>query len=94
METMMIKRLTPCLLAALVLVTTSASADTLPSIRYAEMMKMKMMDTDKDGLVSREEYLAAVAKAYDMAVEAMKVKDGRMNANHLKEFRTALASPR
>lgn len=81
-------------LAALILSTSLTSANTLPAARYAEMMKMELIDTNKDGVVSREEYLAAAAKMYDMAAEHMKSKDGKMTAQQLREFRSALATPR
>ena len=80
--------------AALMISTTLTSANTLPAARYAEMMKIEMMDTNKDGAVSREEYLAAAARMYDMAVEHMKLKDGKMSSLQLREFRSALATPR
>jgi hypothetical protein len=80
--------------AALGFYTSQVAANTLPAARYAEMMKIEMMDTNKDGAVSREEFLAAAAKMYDMAAEHMKAKDGKMTSLQLREFRSALATPR
>jgi hypothetical protein len=82
------------LLTTLALGTTAASANTLPTARYAEMMTIEMMDTNRDGMVSREEYLAAAAKMFDMAAEHMKAKGGKMSSLQLREFRSALATPR
>lgn len=82
------------LLAALVVGASAASADTLPAARYAEMLTIEMADTNKDGVVSREEFLAAAAKMYDMAAAHMKVKDGKMTSLQLREFRSSLATPR
>jgi hypothetical protein len=82
------------LLAGLVLLASTASADTLPAARYAEMMTVERMDANKDGVVSREEFLSAAAKMYDMAAEHMKAKDGKMSSLQLREFRSALATPR
>lgn len=80
------------LLVGLVLLATAATADTLPRARFAEMMTMEMMDTNKDGMISREEFLAATAKAFDMAAEHMNVKGGKMAPNQLREFRSSLAT--
>jgi hypothetical protein len=82
------------LLAALVVGVSAASADTLPAARYAEMLTIEMADTNKDGVVSRDEFLAAAAKMYDMAVEHMKARDGKMTSLQLREFRSSLATPR
>lgn len=87
------KTLTLCLTTLLLATASaSASANTLPAARYAEMMKLEMMDTDKDGFVSREEFLAAAAKMYDMAATHMKAKDSRFTSVQLREFRSALAN--
>ncbi len=57
------------------------------------MMTPEMMDTNRAGLVSREEFLAA-AKMFDMAVVHMKAKDGQLTSVQLREFRSAPATPR
>lgn len=88
------KRSALTFLAVLALASGMAQADTLPAARYAEMMKMESIDTNKDGMVSREEYLAAAAKAFDMAAEHMKAKEGKLTSAQLREFRSALATPR
>lgn len=88
------KLLTSGLLASTLLLASAAHANTLPAARYAEMMQLEMMDTDKDGLVSREEFLAAAAKMFDMAAAHMKAKDAKLTSVQLREFRSALASPR
>lgn len=80
------------LVTSLVLFASAASADTLPAARYAEMMTIEMMDTNKDGMVSREEYLEAAGKMFDMAVKHMKAKEGKMNSVQLREYRSALAT--
>ena len=42
------------------------------------MMKMAMIDTNKDGMVSKAEYLAMMAKIWDMKAKEMKVKGEMM----------------
>ena len=39
-------------LAGLAFFNSVASANTLPAARYAEMMTVEVMDTNKDGMVS------------------------------------------
>ena len=82
------------LLATLIVACSAATANTLPAARYAEMMTVEMMDTNKDGMVSREEFLAAAGKMFDMAATHMKAKDGKMSSLQLRDFRSALATPR
>ena len=82
------------LLAASIIACSAATANTLPAARYAEMMTVEMMDTNKDGMVSREEFLAAAGKMFDMAATHMKAKDGKMSSLQLRDFRSALATPR
>jgi uncharacterized protein YqgQ len=82
------------LVTGLVLLASAASANTLPDARYAEMMTIEMMDTNKDGMVSREEYLEAAGKMFDMAAKHMKVKEGKMTSVQLREYRSALATPK
>lgn len=76
----------------LLALASTTLADTLPAARYAEMMKMEQMDTDRDGMVTREEFLAAAARMFDMAAEHMKVRDGRMAAHHVAELRRRITA--
>jgi hypothetical protein len=72
----------------------SAMANTLPAARVAEMMGLEAMDTDKDGMVSREEFLAAAAKSFDMAAQHMGAKQNKLTSVQLREFRSAIGSGR
>lgn len=45
---------------------------------FSGMMKMVMMDTNKDGMVSKAEYLAMMTKIWDMKAKEMKVKGDMM----------------
>ena len=55
-----------------------------------DMMKMPMMDTNKDGMVSKEEFLAAMGKAFDMHTKEMKAKDGKLDAGQLEKLRSTM----
>jgi hypothetical protein len=49
-----------------------------------------MMDTNKDGMVSKEEFLEMAGKMFDMKAKAMSAKDMKMTEAQLKEFYKAL----
>ena len=55
-----------------------------------DMMKMPMMDTNKDGMVSRAEFLEAMGKSFDMHAKDMKAKDGKIDAGMLEKMRNAM----
>jgi hypothetical protein len=87
------------LLAAAVLLGGAlpwAQADTLPAIRIAQLMAMAQVDTNKDGRVSRAEFLAMAAQAYDMALGAKNAGGGKaaeLTEAELQALRRAMAAP-
>lgn len=64
---MIAKTLSRCLVvaSAFVALNTMAAAHTGAPM-MGDMMKMPMMDANKDGMVSRAEFLEAMGKAFDM----------------------------
>ncbi len=52
--------------------------------------KMEMMDKNKDGMVSKKEFMAMMEKAYDMKAKAMGAKGGMMTEAQMKEFLKSL----
>ena len=52
--------------------------------------KMEMMDKNKDGMVSKKEFMAMMDKAYDMKAKAMGAKGGMMSEAQMKEFLKSL----
>lgn len=56
---------------------------------YSRLFEMRQMDRNKDGMVSKEEYLAMVAKAWDMKAAELKVKGG-MSPEQLRELEKVL----
>ena len=60
----------------------NAMADTLPAAKIAEMMTVKMVDTNKDGMVSKAEFLAMAGKAFDMKATEMKAKGNKLQPDH------------
>ena len=63
--------------AALVAATAPAMAAGTVSEFYpfSEIMSMKMMDKNKDGMVSRQEFMDMMGMAWDMNAKKMGVKD-------------------
>jgi hypothetical protein len=59
-------------------------------MKAGDMMKHGMMDTNKDGMVSKEEFLAAMGKMFDMHVKDTKAKDSKLDAGQLEKLRQAM----
>lgn len=70
------------LIAAAALFAVNAMADPLPGAKVAEMMTVKMMDTNRDGMVSKAEFLAMAGKAFDMKATEMKAKESKLQPDH------------
>ena len=76
-------------LAASVLCASSAFAQAPTNAEYypfAEIMAMKMMDKNKDGMVSKKEYLDMMSMAWDMNAKKMGVKSDKMTPDQFKEI--------
>ena len=73
---------TACALAA---VGTAAQAQTFEDMSFAGMVRMERMDKNKDGMVSKAEFLEMMGKAWDMKTKEMKLKDGQANAQELAQ---------
>lgn len=73
---------------ALALTTGGATAFAQGDI-YSRLFEMRQMDSNKDGMVSKAEFLAMAAKAWDMKSAEMKVK-GPLNEEQLHELMKVL----
>ena len=76
-------------LAAGVLASSSAFAAGPTSAEYypfAEIMSMKMMDKNKDGMVSKKEFMDMMAMAWEMNAKKMGVKGEMMTDAQFKEI--------
>jgi hypothetical protein len=60
-----------------------ANAEYYP---FAEIMSMKMMDKNKDGMVSKKEYMDMMSMAWDMNAKKMGVKGEMMTDAQFKEI--------
>jgi Ca2+-binding EF-hand superfamily protein len=62
-----------------------AQAETNDDMSFSGMFKMERLDKNKDGMVSKEEFLEMMGKVYDMKAKEMKVKGGKMNDADFKQ---------
>ncbi|TWO70500.1 hypothetical protein FN976_16110 [Caenimonas sedimenti] len=77
------------LLAASTLMSGTAFAQGPTNAEYypfAEIMSMKMMDKNKDGMVSRKEFLDMMAMSWDMNARKMGVKGEMMTREQFSEI--------
>jgi hypothetical protein len=51
-----------------------------------QFVKMATMDANKDGSVSRAEFVDMMGKVFDMKAKTMGLSNGRMNARQYEEF--------
>jgi hypothetical protein len=53
---------------------------------FNDIMGMKMMDKNKDGMVSKKEYMDMMSKAWDMNAKKMGVKGDKMTPDQYKDL--------
>jgi hypothetical protein len=78
------------LAAAMVGANAPALAAEASQDDWAVMMSSKGMDKNKDGMVSKKEFLDMMAKAYDMKAKEMKSATGGMSEQQVKDFLKSL----
>ncbi len=86
------KTLIAALSAALVLGTfgSLARAEGNDDASFSGMWKMDQIDKNKDGMVSKAEFMAMAEKMWDMKAHEMKLKDMKMmSADDFKKFRAS-----
>ena len=77
------------LLAASTLISGTAFAQAPANAEFypfAEIMAMKMIDKNKDGMVSRKEFLDMMAMTWDMNAKKMGVKGEAMTRDQFGEI--------
>lgn len=86
-------------LVAAFVITAAASGLNAPAFAqegtqddFMLLFKMKMMDANKDGMVSKKEFMAMMEKAYDMKAKAMGAKGGMFTEVQMREFLKSLYS--
>jgi hypothetical protein len=69
----------------------AAHADnTANDSSFSGMWKMDYIDKDKDGMVSKAEFIQLMGKMWDMKAKEMKIKEDKMKAEDFKKFRDTL----
>ena len=86
---MAFKQLARTLFIAAALGSTAVIAHAEGDI-YSRLMMMKEMDANKDGMISKEEFLNMVSKLWDMKADEMKAKGGMLTPAQLKEVQKVL----
>ena len=61
---------------------------------YNDIEKFGTMDQNKDGMVSKAEFVKMMEKSFDTAAKKMGVKDGKMTEAQYKEFMEAVYARR
>ena len=57
---------------------TAALAETLDDMSFSGMTEIGRMDRDRDGMISRQEFLETMGKVWDMHARKMKLRGDRM----------------
>ena len=80
-------------LLVLALATTAAWSSTFPAhaqtsddMSFSGMAKAERIDGNKDGMVSKAEFLALMERAYDMKAKEMKAQPMGMTMEQFKAF--------
>ncbi len=65
---------------------TPALAETKEDMSFDGMTAMAKVDMDKDGMVSKKEFLDMMSKVWDEQAKKPGVKDQRMAAEQFRQF--------
>ena len=77
-------------MAVAIAVAATGTAALAQGDIYSRLFEMKQMDSDKDGMVSKDEFLAMVAKLWDMHSLEVKIKGNKMTPEQTKELEKVL----
>jgi len=74
------------LATALVLATGTARAESMDDNSFSGMYKMERLDKNKDGMVSKAEFIEMMGKVWDMKAKEMKLKADKANAKEIEQI--------
>jgi hypothetical protein len=63
-----------------------AAAQTADDMSFSGNFKMDRIDRNKDGMVSKAEFLEAMGKVWDMKMKEMKIKGDKASADEMKQI--------
>ena len=66
--------------------STASLAQTHEDMSFDGMVKMAMMDKNKDGMVSKQEFMDTMTKIWEMKAKQMKVKGDMMSPEDFKQI--------
>ena len=64
----------------------AARAETMDDMRFGDIATVKMMDKNKDGMVSKAEFLEMMGALFDAKAKKMGSKNGMMTSIEFDEF--------
>ena len=64
----------------------AATAETFEDMSFDGMMKMQMVDANKDGKVSKKEFLDMMGKMWDAKMKKMSIKGDAVSEAQMKEI--------
>ena len=64
----------------------AAGPTTAEYYPFAEIMSMKMIDKNKDGMVSKKEFMDMMSMAWDMNAKKMGVKGDKMKSEDFQQL--------
>lgn len=76
-------------IAAATLVFASSPARAEGDI-YSRLTSMREMDANKDGMLSKDEFIQMVFRLWDMKADEMKARSGLPTSSQLKELQKVL----
>ena len=82
------KQIITTLAASLMLGLTAlpAMAESEADMSFDGLTKMERMDKNKDGMVSKKEFLDMMSAMWDAKAKKMKLKDGMMSGEDFKQI--------
>lgn len=66
--------------------TTPAFAETDADASFSGMVAMPRIDKNKDGMVSKKEFMDTMSKIWDMKAKQMKAKDDKFDAAQMHQI--------
>jgi Ca2+-binding EF-hand superfamily protein len=64
---------------------TAVRAESNDDMSFSGMFKMDRLDKNKDGMVSKAEFMTMMDKVWEMKTKEMKVKGGKMSAEDFNQ---------
>jgi hypothetical protein len=80
------KQLLIALATTLALAGAAARAETNDDMSFSGMFKADRLDTNKDKMVSKAEFLAQMGKVWDMKSKEMKLKGDKMTDKDFQQI--------